>query len=433
MEEISIPKKIASFLFRLVRVIVVLIVAAFIAKFLFDMKEKPEKQEIVKTPPSVKVMTANASSKVMTVEAYGTVKPRKLVKIAVEVPGRIEYIHPSFIEGGKINKGDLLIKIDQRSYKLDRQAGLVRIKQARTDIESFKQDVSNLENDIELSKENVKLAKKELKRVKALTKNQFASKNSLDKVEQQHLQAKIGLQNIQNRYTLTDTLMEQKVAALAMARVDYQKADLAYQKTQIYAQFDGLVLEKYAESGEYVNPGQMLGSIYQKGNLDVDVRIPLEKMRWIESIFESGTTPKATIVIANSNGGISYTWNARVARVKAKIDETTRTLPMTLEIETTNKEIKELFNIKPGTFVKCSIMGETFNNVFMLPRYLLKRNDTVFVVQENKLKIKQVSVLRKFENEVFINEGLTPGDKIISSPLPGALEGMELTIKENGN
>ncbi len=433
MDDKSTAKKIGSFLFRLIRVIAVLVVAALVAKFLIDLKEKPEKQEIVKTPPSVKVILAKTSSKVMTVEAYGTVKPRKLVKIAVEVPGRIEYIHPSFIEGGKINQGDLLIKIDQRSYKLDRKAGLVRIKQARTDIESFKQDIANLENDIELSKENLKLAKKELKRVKALTKNQFASKNSLDKAEQQYLQAKIGLQNIQNRYTLTDTLMEQKVAALAMARVDYQKADLAFQKTQIYAKFNGLVLEKYAESGEYVNPGQILGSIYQKGNLDVDVRIPLEKMRWIESFFENGTTPKAKVVIANSNGGTYHTWNARVARLKAKIDETTRTLPMTLEIETANKEVKEIFDIKPGTFVKCSILGETFDDLFMLPRHLLKRNDTVFIVQENKLKIKPVTVLRKFEDEVFINQGLNSGDKIISSPLPGALEGMELTIKENGN
>jgi hypothetical protein len=39
--------------------------------------------------------------------------------------------------------------------------------------------------------------------------------------------------------------------------------------------------------------------------------------------------------------------------------------------------------------------------------------------------------LRKFEEQVYINGGLTNGDKIIASPVPGAIEGMELTIKEN--
>ena len=49
------------------------------------------------------------------------------------------------------------------------------------------------------------------------------------------------------------------------------------------------------------------------------------------------------------------------------------------------------------------------------------------------MKILKVSVLRKFEDEIFVNGGLMKGDKIIYSPLPGALDGMVLTIKkENG-
>ena len=432
MEKSSGIRKSTSVILIFLRVVVVLAVAIALAKLLISLKEEPEKKEIVKAPPSVKVMIATPVSKVMTVDAYGTVKPRKLVKIAVEVPGRIDYIHPSFIEGGVINKGELLIGIDQRSYKLDRQIGQVRIRQAKTDIESLKQDIENLKNDILLSKANVELVKKELERVKALSKNQFASTNSLDKAEQQYLQAKIQLQNISNRLLLTDTLMEQKNAVLAMAQVDFQKADLAFNKTQIRSEFDGFVLDKFAEKGEYVNPGQCLGSIYQKDCLDVDVRIPLKKMKWIESFFRNGKTPDAKVMVADFDGMKSSVWNAKVARLKAKIDEKTRTLPMTLEIMNSGVEIKDMFDLKPGAFVKCSIVGETYENIFVLPRYLLKRNNILFTVNDNHLKMKKVSVLRKFEDEIYINGGLNPGDKIIFSPLPGAIDGMKLKIKLNG-
>ena len=432
MEKLSGRKKITSFFFRFLRVVVVLVVAIALAKLLISLKEEPEKKEIIKTPPSVKVMVATPVSKVMTLDAYGTVKPRKLVKIAVEVPGRIDYIHPSFIEGGVIEKGQVLVRIDQRSYQLDRQTGQVRIRQAKTDIESLKQDIENLEKDIELSRANVALAKKELKRIKALSKNQFASKNSLDKAEQQYLQTKIALQNISNRLSLTDTLMEQKNAMLAMAKVDFQKADLAFNKTQIKAGFHGFVLDKFAEKGEYVNPGQALGSIYEKDSLDVDVRIPLEKMKWIESFFKNGKTPDAKVVVANFDSIKSYEWDARVVRIKAKIDEKTRTLPMTLEILNPDVKIKDIFDLKPGTFVKCSIIGETFENIFVLPRHLLKRDNILFTINGHHLKMKKVDVLRKFEDEIYINGGLTAGDKIIFSPLPGAIEGMELNIKLNG-
>jgi len=430
--EKSSNKKALPYLLRFFRVIVVLAIAIALAKGLISLKEKPEKKELVNTPPSVKVMKATPVSKIMIVEAYGTVKPRKLVKIAVEVPGRIDYIHPSFIEGGRIDKGELLVRIDQRSYKLDSQARQVRIRQAKTEIESLKQDIENLNGDIELSKSSLSLAKKELERVKALSDNQFASKNSLDKVEQQYLQARIVLQNINNRLSLTDTLMEQKNAALAMARVDSKKADLALEKTEIRCEFYGLVLDKYAEVGEYVNPGQVLGSIYEKDSLDVDVSIPLEKMKWIESFFDNGKTPDAKVMVANFDSVTPHVWNAKVARVKAKIDEKTRTLPMTLEILNSDVKIKNIFDIKPGTFVKCSIVGEAYENIFVLPRYLLKRDNILFTVSDNHLKMKKVNVLRKFEEDVYIDEGLNSGDMVISSPLPGALDGMELTIKENG-
>jgi RND family efflux transporter MFP subunit len=432
MKNQSTAKKLPSFIFRFLRVVIVLAIAVAVAMLLISLKKEPEKQEIIHTPPSVKVMVANPVSKVMKVEAYGTIKPRKLVKIAVEVPGRINFLHTSFVEGGLIFKGELLLGIDQRSYKLDRQTGLVRIEQAKTDIKSLEQDIENLKNDIKLSRANVNLTQKELERVKVLNKNQFASKNSLDKAEQQYLQAKIALQNISNRLSLTGSLMEQKNAALAMARVDFQKADLAFNKTQIRSDFDGLILDKFAEIGEYINPGQILGSIYQKGSLDVDVSIPLERMKWVESVFQNGKTPEATVEVANFESMKSYVWKARVARIKANIDEKTRTLPMTLEILNPDVKIKNIFDLKPGTFVKCSIVGETYENIFVMPRHLLKSDNTLFIIKNNRLEMKKVSILRKFENELFINGGLNPGDKVIYSPLPGALEGMELIIKENG-
>lgn len=409
-----------------------LAIAVGLAKFLISLKKQPEKQEVKKIAPSVKVMTVEPVSKAMTIDAFGTVKPRKLVRIAAEVPGRIDYINPAFIEGGEIEKEELLVRIDQRSYKLDRQTGLARIRQAKTDIESLKQDIENLKNDIKLSRANVALAKKELNRIEALSKNKFASKNSLDKSEQQYLQARIQLQNIKSRLALTDTLMEQKNTALAMARVDFQKADLALEKTRIKADFNGLVLEKFAEKGEYVNPGQILGSIYQKNHLDVDVRIPLEKMRWIEVFFKNGQTPDAEVMVADSEDIKPFAWDAKVARVKAEIDEKTRTLPMTLEIASSDVKRKHIFDLKPGTFVKCSIAGEKFDNIFIVPRYLLKRGNILFTVNDNHLKMKKVNVLRKIEEKVYIQGGLAAGDKIISSPLPGALDGMELTIKTNG-
>ncbi|MFH2061156.1 MAG: efflux RND transporter periplasmic adaptor subunit [Pseudomonadota bacterium] len=421
-----------SVLYRILRVVIVLVIAVVLMKILISLKKQPEKNEIVKIPPSVNVLIATPVSKIMMVEAFGTIKPRKSVKISVEVPGRIKDLHPSFVEGSAIQKGDLLVQIDPESYQLNREAGQVRINQAQTDIENLKQDIGNLKNDIILSTANQMLVQKELERVKALVENQFASKNSLDQIEKQYLQARMQLQTFSNRLSLTDTLMETKKAALAMAQLDFQKADLALKRTQIRAGFNGFVLEKMVEKGEYVNPGQTLGVIYQKDHLDVDLRIPIEKSRWLKGLSENKELPRVQIMMANPNSQQAQVWNGKVARLKAQIDEQTRTLPLTIEIVSSNEPANPVFDLKPGSFVKCSIIGETINGIYVVPRYLLKTDDILFIVQDNHLKMKKVSILRKFEEEIFIRDGLAPGDKIVSSPLPNALDGMALSIKENG-
>ncbi|MBU0973197.1 MAG: HlyD family efflux transporter periplasmic adaptor subunit [Proteobacteria bacterium] len=428
-------KAIASFLFKLFRVLIVLGIAFVLALWLYEIRSKPEKKELVQIPPSVKVFEAHSRSEVMMVEAFGTVSPRTLVKIAVEVPGRIAYLNPGFLEGGMIENQDLLVQIDPQSYGLGKEAAAVHVAQVRADIDSLNQEIENLKKDMELAKANRYLTQKEFERMTALNQNQFASKTSMDRAEQQHLGARIQLQAIQNRLLLIPTMMEQKKSALAMARLEFDKAALALERTRILSGFDGFVLDKQAEVGEYVNVGQILGTVYEKDALDVEVKIPLEQMRWIQTFFDDGRTPAARISIANFNDPEKRVWEARVARIKASMDEKTRTLPITLEIQTRdvgNASRASLFDLKPGTFVNCKIIGETRENIFVLPRHLIKPGDVLFVVTDSCLEMRRVHVLRKFEEEVYVDGGLANGDKIIASPLPGAVEGMKLSIKGNG-
>ncbi len=426
------PDRSLSVPFRIFRFILVLAVAVAVAFLLYKLKKKPEKKEIVQTPPSVTVMTAVPVSKVMTVSAFGTIKARKSVKIAAEVAGRIQKIHPSFTQGGFIPKGAVLIRIDPDSYQLEKEAARVRVDQAETDIENFKQDIENLKKDIILSKTNLDLAQKELDRMKTLTDNQFASVNSLEKTEQQYLAAKMQYQNLSNRLLLTDTLMEQKKSALAMARVNLKKAELALSRTLIKMDFNGFVLEKMTEKGEFINPGQTLGIVYEKGKLDVDVSIPMEKIQWIKNLSGKETFLRARVRMVNASGADAPVRKGQVVRFNAGIDEQTRTLALTIEIEPEPRGSSPGPELKPGAFAACDILGETIENVYVVPRYLLKTGNVLFTVQNNRLKMKHVTIIRKFEEQIYITDGLTPGEKIVSSPLPGARDGMVVSIRENG-
>jgi len=426
----------ASFFFRLIRVIIVLGVALGLAFWLFASRKSPEKQKVVHDAPGVRVIKAVSGPRTMMVEAFGTVIPRKKVNLAAEIGGRIDYIHPHLQEGAAIGPEDLLIRIDQRTFILDRNAALAGVKRARADIDRLTREIANYKADVELARQNVTLTQKEWDRVKALGENQFASKTNVDKAEQQYLSARIQLQSAQNRLALTPPMMAQLNAALSLSENSLAKARLVLEKSEIRSGFNGYVLTKQAEIGEFVSPGQILGSLYEKGELDVDVRIPFEELAWMKPLFDKGLQPKARVAIANLDGG--ETWNARVARIKANIDEKTRTLPITLEIGEKNGQGKVLsptdpfMVLKPGTFVRCTILGQTHDHIFEIPRYLLHRENKLYLVRDKKLAIQKVAVLRKYEDKVFISAGLSDGDMIVSSPLPAAVDGMALTVKAEG-
>ncbi len=406
---------------------IVLFLSCIIAIFIFSFKSKPEKKEFKKFLPVVELICVKPERKIMTVEAFGTVKPGKSLKISAEVSGRVEFLNPFFEEGGFVKKDDVLLIIDPRLYKFNKQMREVNIIQAGADISKLKQDIKNLKSNIALSKINAGLSAKDLERIKSLVIKEFATKANLDQAEQRDIQSRMQLQDFKNRLAVTNSVMKQKKAALEMAKINFNKAILDLEKTEIKANFDGYILQKTVETGEFVNIGQILGNMHMKNALDVDVRIPLEKMKWLEPVFKKGIKPRALVKMPGSSG--DFFWQARAIMIKAKIDEKTRTLPITLMIDIPDKN--NILNLRPGAFVKCIIDGMKYDNIFVIPKHLLKNNNIVFVEEQGRLFKKKVKVLRNFENQVYIIRGLKSGDKIISSPVPGAIEGMKIIEKKN--
>ncbi len=417
-----------GFFSRGIRVIIVLILAIGIAGVLYITKTKPDKKEPEKAYPIAEVLSVKPESIVMRVDAFGTVKPRKLVKLTAEVSGTIEYTNPLFVEGGFLKKNELIFRIDPRSYKLAKDACIVKLRQAKVDIARLEQEIKNLKTDIGLANDNLRLSTKEFNRIKKLSQGNYASKNMLDSSEMKYLQAKMQAQNISNRLSLTDSIMQQKQNVLKMAGVDLEKANLALGKTEIKAPFDGYVMNKFIEQGEFVAMGQPLGNIYLKSKFDVDISIPLEKMRWLSSVMEKGFLPEVEIKLAGSDIKNLHVWSGKVIRVKANIDEKTRTLPMTIEINNIDDNLSPGYKLRPGMFVKCSIQGQKYDNIFILPRHLIKQN-SIFLVKNGQLHRQTIGILRKFEEQVYIQSGLQNGDKILSVPIPGAIEGMQVKLK----
>ena len=415
-----------DFKFKAIRVIIVLAAAIVIAVLLIKMQPEPERKIRIETPLLVETFPAKAENLNMIIESYGTVKPRELLKLVAEVKGRIVSLDPTFKEGSFIKKGTALIKIDPRSYQLEVDKRKVEIKQAEAELKHLKQEVLNLEASIKIAGSDVVLAKAEYLRQKKLVEKNVVAQTTLDNAEQKYLASLERMQGLQNQLALTGPSKDRLKAQRDMADVLIRQAELDLEKTSIIAAFDGWVVEKEVEKGRYVNAGQNLGKIYSKGALDIEVNIPIKDLRWLPTDFAEDSMPEAEIIFSSNNA--SHTWNGRVARVKSQIDEKTRTLPVVVEVNCNSKsEVnKSAINLKPGMFVTVHIKGIEIKRIYVLPRHVLYGDDAVYLFSDNRLRIRQVSILRRFKDSVFIDKGLSDGELVIKTPLSRVSDGMQV-------
>lgn len=164
----------------------------------------------------VEIATVNSVRLERSVSAVGTLRSHDSVMLRPEISGRIAEIN--FAEGGKVEKGQLLVRLDDSVAK-------ARLQQAKA---------------------NEKLAGSQYRRSVQLSKQGFVSSQARDDAA-------------------SNLAVQEAAVALAEAEL---------QKTAIRAPFDGLVGLRTVSIGDYVGPGTDLVPIESIDPLNVDFRIP---------------------------------------------------------------------------------------------------------------------------------------------------------------
>jgi RND family efflux transporter MFP subunit len=415
-------------LYKTARVLLVIGVALIAALLLVALRPEPVRQAPKEAGRLVEVMPAKAVKTHVSVEGFGTVEPQDALKLVAEVPGVIVGMADTFEEGGFFEKNTVLIHIDPRNYELEVDRSRVQIRQVEAEIKRLEQEILNLKASLDIAQSDTALAKAEYLRQKDLVERNVVSQSALDKAEQRYLASFERLQSLENQMALMAPGKEQLLAERDMSRVVHRKAKLDLEKTMITAPFDGWVLEKAVEAGQHVGTGQHLGTIYLDGALEIEIRIPVKDLKWLPSAPDPDHPVEAEIAFGHDD--TPHTWKGRLVRMKAQMEERTRTLPVIVGIEDTLDKGRENQRMRliPGMFVRVRIQGREINGAYVLPRHVVHPGDVVYTVNDQRLKIKPVRVLHTYKETAIITEGLSDGERIIKSPLASPVAGMLLRI-----
>jgi len=377
-------------LLKITAPVFVLALSIGVVSALSAAKPAPEKKEESQRFISLYVDEVKSDNVTISVQTQGEVSPKTEIDLIPQVSGRIVGISESFSEGAEFDAGETLIKIDDTNYKLAVIRAEARVAGAQVAVQR-------------------ELANAKIKKEHWLDKRNEGAPSDFALNKPQVLEAE---------------------ALLLAAEADLKEAKLNVARTEINVPFLGRVRERNVGIGQYVSAGAPLGRVFSTNT--VEIRLPLTDAQLEELNLPMGFTADAfnapKVEFSAEVGRRSHAWKGHIVRVNASVDQQTRLIYAVAEVEDPyGLGSDNGAPIAVGMFVHADIAGVSSQAALVLPRLALRNANKVYVINdENRLEIRTVEVLSTSEETVLVSTGVEVGDKVVTSTIPAAVDGMEV-------
>lgn len=176
------------------------------------------------------------------------------VQVAPKVRGEIEDV---FVEDNQfVNEGDLLVKIDNRDYK-------VAYNMAKAEYEKALLNQTNAKANLSAVNSSLSVAKKDVERYEKLYKEGAVSKQTLDNAKTKYDNLKANKTNA-NQAIISKTENNVANAEIEALKAKMEQAKLNLEYTEIYAPQSGHITNKRVSKGTYIQVGSPMFKIVPK-------------------------------------------------------------------------------------------------------------------------------------------------------------------------
>lgn len=385
---------------KLLLPIAIILLSALATWALVHSRPEVETHAVAPLAPLVRSLAVARQDLTFDVRAQGTVLPRTETTLIAQVAGTVTEVSPSFEAGGFFSLGEVLVTLDPRDYQ-------VAVRRARAQV-----------------------AQAELG------------------VVQQEAEAQVAVEEWQELGEGEPTALvtrqpqvAQAQAALEAAQAELEKAGLDLERTRIRAPFDGRVRSKRVDLGQFLTPGAPLATIHATDYAEIRLPVPDDQLAYLDLPFthrdgdSRARGPEVTLWA--DFGRQRHGWQGRIVRTEGELDSRSRMLNLVARVENPYDSGGDASRppLVVGLFVEAEIAGRPAIGLTVLPRSALRSAgdgyQVLVVDDENRLRFRDVEVLRLDGEEAVIGEGLADGERVCVSPLDVATDGMRVRTLED--
>jgi RND family efflux transporter MFP subunit len=365
-----------------------IILIAIIAAAVMISSKKPPEQIDVETPAFlVDAKPVHAEPVKFVVKSQGNVVPRNQTSLSAQVSGRVVSMSEAFIVGGIFKKGEVLLTLEQDDYKTELKLAEAELAQAQAALEE------------------------EIARGKVAAQ-EWRSVSNVAPPE-------LGLRKPQ-------LAKEKANVKAAEAKLERAKRNLA--RTQIRAPYNGIVVARNADLGQFIASGASVGTVYSTDT--AEVRLPITDSDLMFVNIGSQSDAQATVTLTATVGGIQRTWQGKLVRSEGVLDSGSRVIYAVVEVQDPYQFNNQAQTpLRFGQFVEAEIMAQQERELIVLPRSVLRLDNTIVTVTEDReLAIKPIDVARTTATQVFVASGIEDNTLVVTSAVPNPYNGMKVRL-----
>jgi len=369
----------------------ILVVGGIIAVAMVKSRAPVPTRPTVEYAPLVRVVEVHPQELRLKVRTQGTVRARTETNLVAEVAGSIVKVSRSFASGGFFEKGDVIVEIDASDYRVAVATAEGTVAQVRVRLET--------------EEAQAEVAREEWEQLGTGGDSPLATREL-------HLQ--------------------EAQAALVAAEAMLGKARRDLARTKVRAPFAGRIRAKLADLGEYVAPGVPVASVYSVDFAEVRLPVPDADLAFLDLPVDyrgaAAQEPGPEVVLYADFAGQRHSWNGRIVRVEGEIDRASRMVHVVAQVEDPygKHEGDDPLPLAVGMFVEAEIMGSLIADAIVIPRTALRGERVLVVDEEDRLRFRDVDVLRVDRGYAVIVGGLDAGDRVCVSTLEAVSDGMKV-------
>ena len=366
-----------------------ILLGAFALSYLLWLLGQVQPDPVEEAPaPDVIVEILTPKDFQIQISSNGTTTPLTQTVLTAEVGGEVIYRSKKFSEGSSVIEGEILAKIDDTDLQLQYKNALLQLANAEVQY-------------------SLQLAEAEV------------AKEAWEKIGD----------GVASDLTLKKPQLKQAEALLEVAKAQVSSAEKKLNKTEIVAPYAGRIQSVNIDLGTTIIPGQPVGALYTSSEIEVTLAVKDNDLQFLSIPMDGrklDSSEQALVEIRSFYKGKNQTWVGRLERVDGVIDPVTRMINLIAVFKNDFIETDKP-NLPIGLFVEAQINGIILKDIYSIPVNAISENNEVYIVNnDNELVLRQLSILKKYSDFVIVKDGLKAGERIVTSKLSTASNGIKV-------